>query len=180
MTSTPRYSYSPRHRDGISVEMTEGAEDACSILVAGEVISTATGPATTMSVPDAKVPEVARGIFRAMHEAAGLPVPIVLDRVDESAFADWFEVRRGPERVLLDSAGPLDFAGARGFAAALAGAVERAESEPDPAEVEALAEVLHEARERCGGAGELDRQSARTILTRYTLTERKPGGASDA
>ena len=120
----------------------------------------------------AEVPAAARRINAELHEAAGLPAPLILDRVPESTFTGSIHID-GRGRILLDPPGPLSPEGARRFASALAAAAERGEAEPDPAEVEALAEVLHEARERCGGAGEWDRNAARAILSRYKLTERE-------
>lgn len=157
-----------------------------SVMVAGEGAHSIylgaglSGMSALCPVRDEDVPTVARELLRGLHEAAGLPVPIVLDRVDKSVFSGRFHVRdrHYPGSVVVDATGPVTFEAARRYAAALAAAVERAESEPDPAEVERLAEVIHEAREHCGGAGEWDRQSARTILDRYDITERKPGAAS--
>lgn len=84
-----------------------------------------------------------------LYEAAGLPVPIVLDPVDEAMFASWIHVknRRLGGTVLIDPHSPLGFADVRNLAAALVAAVERAESEPDPEQVEALAGVLRSAPE---------------------------------
>lgn len=107
---------------------------------------------------------------------------IILPRVPEDLFREWIHVRdrRYPGTVLIDPKTPLTFEGAYRFAAALAGAVERAENEPDPAEVEAVAEAACSALvPQCGlseGTALLAEQVARAILARYTLTERKPGG----
>ncbi len=160
--STDLFRYSSRPGHSVSVRLAEGAEEACELRVGGDITTSRGEPATTTSVPDAKVPEVARGILAAMHEAAGLPVPIVLDRVGGDKFSHWFELGRstlGPS-VLLDPHAALSFRAAREFAAALVAAVERAESEPDPAEVEALAKVLRHSRQlatpthhRLGAAG---------------------------
>lgn len=164
--STTLYAYSPRPREGVAVEMTAAAGEACTIRVSWE------GSSLLAGVPDAKVPEVAREILRAMHEAAGLPVPIVLERQTEHTFRSWYKIdRRAPGSVLINPEGPLSYSGARRFAAALAGAVERAEGEPDPAEVEALARVI--LSELLAGPTAAE-GAARAILARWTLTERQP------
>lgn len=167
---TQIYRYKP-DAPGQFLILADDDSDSCVLAMSGRFV----GDTLTVVVRDADVAVEARKIFAALHEAAGLPVPIVLDRVDEDAFSEWFSVERPTflGRVLLDPRTPLDFVGARKYAAALIGAVERAENEPDPAEVERLARVIRSS----GRTGE---DAARAILTRYTLTERKPGGVSDA
>jgi hypothetical protein len=168
--STPLYSYSPRPGQVVSVGI-DGSGDGCPIVA----VQPRPGHRVEISIPDVFTAEVALGFFRAMRDAAGLPVASVLDQVPDRTFADWTQIQ--DQMVLLDIRGPLSFESARRFAATLVAEVERAENEPDPAEVEALAGAI-ERDERASG-GRPDKwaeRAARAVLARWTLTERKPGG----
>jgi hypothetical protein len=174
--SADLYSYSPRPGQAVSVEI-DGSGDCCPIVA----VQPRPGHRVEVSIPDVNVPKVARGILAAMHEAAGLPVPVVLDRVAAGSFAGWISASgHGVGRVLIDPKTPLTFETARLFAAALVAAVERAENEPDPAEVDAVATVmrLHYPGMAVPSDGDYGlavcREMARAVLSRFTLTERKP------
>lgn len=171
--TTVLYSYSPKAGQVVSVEI-DGSGDGCPIVA----VQPRPGHRVEVSVPDVCAAEVALGIFRAMRDAAGLPVATVLDQVPDRTFADWMEVRE--RMVLLDIRGPLPFESARRFAATLVAEVERAENEPDPAEVDAVATIMRlnypgMAIPSDGDYGlAVCREMARAVLARFTIAERKP------
>ena len=176
--SVPLYSYSPRIGEAIAVHLADGAGESCTVLATSEC----TG--IRVSIPDADVPEVARGILAALYEAAGLDVPILLDRPDltgDVSLVRDFTVEAtedGEVRIGLDAARramPPD--AARGLAAVIAARAGEAERAPDPAAVEALAEVILADERTFGGRPDKwAERAARAVLDRYSLTEREAGG----
>ena len=74
------YRYLPRPGEEISVS--QDGDDHCLVTVCGS----RGFAATTRVLPD-EVPAVAAGIAAAMHEAAGLPAPVILER-PEVTFKD--------------------------------------------------------------------------------------------
>ena len=150
------YRYSPRDDERVSVLRTS---DGCVIRVTTETFwsrepHSGHGPDSAAAVIAAsEVPAVARGLAEAMHEAAGLPAPIILERPElagtHSQFAGTFggTLKVGPAEGGLMVAGDarLPLGLARPLAAhivARAEAMERAG--PDPADVAALADVIRE------------------------------------
>lgn len=124
---------------------------------------TAAGPAhgfvASAAVPAQDVPAVARRLAEAMHEAAGLPAPIVLEpaggvdsgTVDGHILGTTFEVSHHAGNVRMGfgqpagqmlNASPEDARFIAGLIAQHAGAAEAEANEPDPAEVEVLAGIL--------------------------------------
>ncbi len=118
----------------------------------------------------------------ALYEAAGLPQPVILDAPTTLSgkpltvgtpaapveFTDSSSLFASDGRVFLaldpkrDGLTPKE---ARKLGAALAVHADAAEAEPDPAEVEELAVVLHADRRCCvGGPSDSDRNAARAVL----------------
>ena len=126
----------------------------------------------------------------AMHEAAGLPAPVILER-PEVTFKDGvnragrIEVGRLGDRVTVGLYGiqpeELEPDVARRLAALIAvRAGEAQDGEPDPAEVEELATILHDAREVGvkGRHGEWDTSAARAAL-RWMRDKQQRGESRD-
>jgi len=141
-------------------------------------------------IPAADVPGVAAGIAAAMHEAAGLPAPVILER-PEVTFKDGvnragrIEVGRLGDRVTVGLYGiqpeELEPDVARRLAALIAVRADEAQDgEPDPAEVEELATILHDAREVGvkGRHGEWDTSAARAAL-RWMRDKQQRGESRD-
>ena len=141
------YRYLPRPGEEISIG--QDGDDHCLVTVCGS----RGFAATTRVLPD-EVPAVAAGIAAAMHEAAGLPAPVILERpeIDPEGAAgiNVFTVRLDRDLSVCVAgraghASPVAPSVARKLAsviAAYADAAEAARNEPDPAEVEELAYVL--------------------------------------
>lgn len=123
-------------------------------------------------------PAAVLGAALALYEAAGLPEPLILPRPEFTAGIEYagstdryaYTSRtgakaavgwRGIEPVELDPDEALEFA-----AHITVNALAAKAGEPDPAEVEELAGVIHEANGNRGfaGAGEWDRGVARAAL----------------
>ena len=162
------YAYTPRPGEVICVGGGSGDYGHASI-------ATAAGPGThgTVNVPAADVPVVAAGIATAMHEAAGLPVPVILER-PEITFKDGpnragsIEVGRLRDRVTVGLYGiqpeELEHGDALRLAALIAiRAAEVQRNEPDPAEVEDLACVIARYRKTTVSDGH-DHGIARAVL----------------
>ncbi|HLK00292.1 MAG TPA: hypothetical protein VKU39_10350 [Streptosporangiaceae bacterium] len=112
-------------------------------------------------VPAEETPAIARMIAEAMCEAAGLPAPVILDRpADLAPVSVPSGVVAGIEdgtillSVVPGRSAPLRPGDARHLAAALAHFADHVESEPDPADVEALAEAISAGMAHCGGGPE--------------------------
>lgn len=169
------YVCTPRPHEWVSVKRDEVG--ACSIGVYGNEY----GLATWVRIPAADVHAVAAGIAAAMHEAAGLPAPVVPERPSPvaTALGHYF----GGVRVFADGGTVrlqateshsakkywhtrLDPAAARKLAAYIAALADAVEGEPDLAEVEELATLLHDTRETGvrGISGDWDRNAARAAL----------------
>ena len=140
------YRYLPRPGEEISVS--QDGDDHCLVTVCGS----RGFAATTRVLPD-EVPAVAAGIAAAMHEAAGLPAPVILERPEIRAAGSRtvlgtvyaYRSSRGDLSGLSDwekflKPGEAREAGA--VLAAYADAAEAARNEPGPAEVEELAYIL--------------------------------------
>ena len=176
------YVYNPRPGDRVTVSAAPGGR-GCGLAVCAD------GAAMT-GIPAADVPGVAAGIAAAMHEAAGLPAPVILER-PEVTFKDGvnragrIEVGRLGDRVTVGLYGiqpeELEPDVARRLAALIAvRAGEVQDGEPDPAEVEELATILHDAREVGvkGRHGEWDTSAARAAL-RWMRDKQQRGASRD-
>jgi hypothetical protein len=160
------YVYLPRPAERITVS--RDGEDHCLLAVFAD------GASVVRVLPD-EVPGVAAGIATAMHEAAGLPAPVILER-PAATFRDGvnragnIEVGRLGGRVTVglygiqpEEIGPAE---ARRLAALIAVRAEEARGdEPDPAEVEELAGAIRTAHHPDSGRpGDGDRTAARAAL----------------
>jgi len=129
------------------------------------------GPGTTVRIAPDDVPGAARDIAAAMHEAAGLPAPVMLAGL---AFEDCDQVLSSGFRTYLatgglvgiEGAGDIHPSAARRPIARIACIADRAEETAADAEVEELAAVLHDTREAGvkGAPGEWDLRDARAAL----------------
>ena len=138
--------------------------------------------AADFHLPVHKLPE----FTGTLHEAAGKPVPVILDRPqtpgDRTIFTGGYSVDRDPGAVTIyvgREERRLTPDEAREYAAAIAArADEAAASRPDPAQAAALTAVAREALQGRWDPGEtaagVPERVARMILARYTLTERTP------
>jgi hypothetical protein len=136
------YVYTPRPGERVKVDRNDTGEVRVSACAPG---------AGAACIPVSDVPGVAAGIARAMHEAARLPAPVILERPEHPRTGlipgvD-FRVRRGGVDVIrlaqaADSGELHDPDAIITFAASLAILAGEAGSAPDPAEVEELARVL--------------------------------------
>ena len=163
------YRYLPPPGEEISIGQ-DGA-DHCLVTVCGS----RGFAATTRVLPD-EVPAVAAGIAAAMHEAAGLPAPVILERpeIDPEGAAGVNVFTVGLDRDLSvcvsygkQKAVPVAPSVARKLAsviAAYADAAQAHQDEPDPAEVGELAAVIAADRDRAGHPHELDLHTAEVIL----------------
>jgi hypothetical protein len=132
------YSSGPGHE--ISVSEEDGRA----------VLGTSSGVYGFVRVPAADVPVVARRIAEAMHEAAGLPAPLILDwlaGLHDAVTLGGVTLGREGRDILFgmprgQSTGHLTPAEARDLATVLAVYAAEAEEIPDPADVEALAMVI--------------------------------------
>jgi hypothetical protein len=138
------------------------------------------GDTATVSVPSSKVPAAAL----ALYEAAGLSEPVILERPKSGSAAILSE--GGGELVTVSASprgGPMNLPGVMlstggvgvrlirdeplRLAWQLVGAMREAEAEPDAAEVEALAQEIHQpncdAGEQCGPHDD-ERRAARALL----------------
>lgn len=128
-------------------------EPGCVVCLAGPTGGVSLrAKAAGLTVPASDVPGVAAKTAIAMHEAAGLPAPVILDRPDITTDIHYFGERRGyqpsvgrntnparPVHLVFD--GGMTRTEAYELAALLAAYADTA-PEPDPAEVAELAEVL--------------------------------------
>jgi hypothetical protein len=179
------YIYTPRPGDRVTVRAAPGGR-GCGLAVSTDL-------AAETGIPAADIPAVAAGIALAMHEAAGLPAPVILERppvvTREAIIVPGARFRVHGNAIQAD---PLcgsgvqqeSFAPAaiRDIAAALAVMADEAESEPDPAEVEELARViradLYPPSESIGlRPGESDRTAARAAL-RWMKDKQQRGGTA--
>jgi hypothetical protein len=109
-------------------------------------------------------------VVAALYAAQGRPEPVILDRPDVSgldlASAHGFDIGRTKDGVLAFAGARWALTDARDIAATIAAMADAVISEPDPAEVEELATLLHDTRERGtkGSPGEWDRTAARAAL----------------
>lgn len=114
-------------------------------LAVGALIEAAPDPQSVsvlLEAPASDVPGMTRDLAVALHQAAGLEPPIVLERVPPVAFSGRIHVREDGNITISPPGIPCSPEAARQYAAALAAAAERAEALPDRADVEALAKVL--------------------------------------
>lgn len=163
------YRYLPPPGEEISIG--QDGDDHCLVTVCGS----RGFAATTRVLPD-EVPAVAAGIAAAMHEAAGLPAPVILERpeIDPEGAAGVNVFTVGLDRDLSvcvsygkQKAVPVAPSVARKLAsviAAYADAAQAHQDEPDPAEVGELAAVIAADRDRAGHPHELDLHTAEVIL----------------
>ena len=163
------YRYLPPPGGEISIG--QDGDDHCLVTVCGS----RGFAATTRVLPD-EVPAVAAGIAAAMHEAAGLPAPVILERpeIDPEGAAGVNVFTVGLDRDLSvcvsygkQKAVPVAPSVARKLAsviAAYADAAQAHQDEPDPAEVGELAAVIAADRDRAGHPHELDLHTAEVIL----------------
>lgn len=137
-----------------------------------------------VAVGRADLPEVAA----RMYEAAGLPAPVILSRpeidLQTGKGVNLFSVALGDGTVLVSQGSghgcvPLAPGVARLLAAVIAAYADAAEaSDPDPAEVEALAEKISaEMAHRGGGTGAVFRVAAEVALRHFKDEQR--GGESN-
>jgi hypothetical protein len=105
-----------------------------------------------------------------LYEAAGKPAPVILERpakpnLDVIPGVRFSVLGRGVEVKRTGAGWHIDADVIRQFAASLAALADEAESDPDPAEVEALAEMMSDAEPtlRLGGTS-ASRDLARTAL----------------
>jgi hypothetical protein len=154
---------------GLPYRYTDSGGDELEITRVGGASGAVLWAPARVLVDRADVPRVAREIAEAMHEAAGLASPAVLERPSLPQGASHLILSPGtvgpgtrPGRVHLECPAALTAGEARRIAAALALFAERAEAEE--AGAEALAAAIRGARTA--------EDAARAILTRYTLTER--------
>ena len=146
------YTYCPCPGDEIMVARSSRADGAPLIRARSQSTFGA-------AVPPADIPAVARKLAEAMHEAAGKPAPIILERLevlgnpDSRILGTAFEVSHRPGWVRLGfdernghmlNTSPEN---ARFIAALIAQHADAAgkAAGPDPAEVEALADVIRES-----------------------------------
>lgn len=152
------YVYTPRPGERVKVDRRGGGTDDAHVSVCAQ-------GAGSIAITAGEVPGVAAGIASAMHEAAGLPAPVILKRpeiVPDGAGEtgiNVFTVRaephlgsvsvryRGTPAAAVIAPGP-----ARVLAAVIAAYADAAEAacEPDPAEVEELAELMDAEMDRRG------------------------------
>lgn len=163
------YRYTPRPGEEIHI-VAEG-EDA-RLYVAGK----ASGGVLHASarILAGEVPRVAAQIAAAMHEAAGLPAPVILERPAQipgrgegNEFGRFTLVYNSGHEVGIAVNGHGDGlppAEARRMAAHLLARADEAQSQPDPAEVGELAAVIAADRDRAGHPHELDLHTAEVIL----------------
>ena len=120
----------------------------------------------------------------ALYAAAGKPEPVILDRPDidpqTCKGVNLFNVWLDRDRNVYVGRGGNDTglapSVARLLACLIAAYADAAEREPDPAEVEELATLLHDTRETGvkGGHGEWDVRDARAILRAGYKREANP------
>jgi hypothetical protein len=143
------YVYTPRPGEWLRVSRDE--EGRCMVGVAAEE----SGYAHSARFRPDDVPAAAAGIATAMHEAAGLPAPVILERpgatiADGVNRAGSIEVGRLRDRVTVGLYGiqpeEIEPAVARRLAALIAiRAGEVRDGKPDPAEVEELTGKISDA-----------------------------------
>ena len=136
-------SYSNRQRDG-QIEVGGPGEEACTILIRPD-----SGSPLGLVIPAADVPATAKGIAEGMHQAAGLPVPIMLERPDldtgKAPYVTLGGVTIGTTadgKVQCHADGDFDPAFARTVAGHLAACADLAEHDEAAAEVRPLAELI--------------------------------------
>lgn len=147
------YIYTPRPGEEISVSSVYGDAVAgargCRVIISSEHIA-------SMRIPASDVPGVAAGIAGAMHEAAGLPAPVILERPATSAWGTATPLGviysytsatvTGAEHLIgvgdSPGLGPSQARDVAAILAAYADAPADAEDGPDAADVKALAGVL--------------------------------------
>ena len=140
------YRYLPR--PGEEIDVCRDSDSRCAVTVIKERLG------TSVRISADEVPAVAAGIAAAMHEAAGLPAPVILERPEidpeGAAGVNVFTVGLDRDLSVCVSYGkqkpiPVAPSVARKLAsviAAYADAAEAARRAPDPAEVEELAYIL--------------------------------------
>lgn len=146
------------------------------------------GHATSTRVLPEDVPAVARQIAEAMHEAAGLPAPVILERPgatvkDGVNRAGPIEVGRLGDRVTVGLYGiqpeEIEPAVARRLAALIAIRADEVQSdEPDPAEVQELAAEIRSELKRMGGSPPEATGMAARIALRWMRDKQQRGEVS--
>lgn len=174
--------YACRPRPGEEITVSRDADGKCAVAVASGT------RVTSARILAEEVPGAAAGIATAMHEAAGLPAPLILGR-PEATFeggihrAGSIEVGRLGGRVTVGLYGiqpeEIEPAEARRLAALIAVRADEIQAdEPDPAEVEELAaEIRREHHPDSGRPSEGDRTAARAAL-RWMRDKQQRGGAA--
>lgn len=164
------YTYRPGgEADGELMIRDGGPDDTCAVVCAPDPLEIWPG-------------DLPR-IIEALYRAAGLPAPILLDRpavsLDEGvAFCDGMVgASRYGNRIHFQSLGgkhEAPHAEVLDAVAKLAAFADLVAAEPDEAEVERLAAVIHAHRFPLGEADpdDSDRDEARAILRRYEVRER--------
>jgi len=175
------YVYTPRPGDRVTVRAAPGGR-GCGLAVSTDL-------AAETGIPAADIPAVAAGIAAAMHEAAGLPAPIILERpktlYPDISFGPELKVARGDAVTALwlgaeaRTLGPDE---CRRLAAYLAICAEADEAAAADAEVDELARAirseLYPPSESIGlRPGESDRTAARAAL-RWMTQKQQRGGAA--
>jgi hypothetical protein len=160
--------YVHRVRPGEFIRVSRSNTGACLVGTS----AAESGPGDSVRILPGDVPLTVRQIAEAMHEAVGLPAPLILER---PCRANCDQFRGDGFRTYLATGNLVGIDGdsddmspaaARFLASRLAALADIADGEPDPAEVEELATLLHDARE-VGvkvGYGEWDLRSARAAL----------------
>jgi len=161
----PEYGYVSEDGILLSVEPGPGA--------AGDISSVTVGGDPVCLILAEHRAEVAAGLWTG----AGAPAPVILERPDGPA--DRFQgikIERDGGSVLLRIGGnreALDAGAARTLAARIAILADEAEDEPDPAEIEELAELLREH----GDCASLRWEAARAAL-RWMRDKQQRGGTA--
>lgn len=176
------YVYTPRPGEWLRVSRDE--EGRCMVGVAAEE----SGYAHSARFRPDDVPAVAAGIATAMHEAAGLPAPVILERpgatiADGVNRAGSIEVGRLRDRVTVGLYGiqpeEIEPAVARRLAALIAIRADEVQSdEPDPAEVQELAAEIRSELKRMGGSPPEATGMAARIALRWMRDKQQRGEVS--